>query len=243
MKFYETIKDEIQALIEKHQFQEHEEIIHKELEFPVVLFHHTEMVYLKLYKGFKLEVAELIVFLQKCLGNEIKLTSTIKNPSDGEKSGFQIHHVLKSPQIAFEIIKWANTFLEWEQDGLYQSEFEWDLKPMDEKCHFYTEPYSNEELATIIRYEKKQLSEDLSLTQHPQNGKLASTIYFKLNKNDVFKSQQKNGKGKTKEYAFIFDIICILRKYPDNNEANKEKYDKVKGWIKAYQGIADKKDC
>lgn len=244
---YIIAKDKIQTLIEEYQFQEYEGIIHKVLNSSLGIFNVTEKIYPKYFEGIRLEMVELIIFLRKCLGDKIQLTGTVKNPSYGEIKETPTEYTLKSQRIIFEFEKWANALLEQDQDGFYNSEFGWKPKELDENSHFFfPEPYSDEELEKIVNYEKVQQSKSLNHTQNSRNGRLAYSVYSNLNKLNVFKSKQQEGNaGITREYSFIFDLICIIGEHSPKEEidkiSKKEKFDAVKGWITAYKNKLEKK--
>ena len=132
------------------------------------------------------------------------------------------------------------------QDGQYEYEFNWDFKPklrrydkyrIEFEDEFYIEPYTDEEIKKIIEYEKKEKG-TYSLTWNAEIGRCLAFFYDLLSKKRVFnamneKKEKGKAKGITKEYCFMYDCLVFLQA-AEMLEDNKEKYTKVKDWIKTF---------
>ena len=244
-KDYQTIKNEIQALIESYHYQDYEDEIHSSI-YPLIMHYWNRMKV-----NFGLEVSELISFLRKCRGKPIELISTISHPLGRERKGQQLKQKLACDETILAFEKWVNTFLEEERGLIYSDHL--GLKPRktteekDPSNLFYTEPYSDDELVTITNLEKNLNLKKLH-SEPAKKGFFAGAIYRNFNQVGIFKSKKAKTEtggntGIVKEYAFIYDLIYIMEfEIKTNYRADKGKYDKVKGWMEAYKAAIDKKD-
>jgi len=106
------------------------------------------------------EIAELIRLLSDSIqaDSELKISTTIK----GIKKEVCLNNY---SSIKRDLWMFANTFLEYRQDGLYQFEFDISFKEdlqVGDDCYLsknYTEPYSETELLQIIEYEKEKIQD------------------------------------------------------------------------------------
>lgn len=195
-----------------------------------------------------LQLAELISLLSSCRDNKITISSIVSHPKKGELKS-QVKKVeLSSPLDLYYLNLWANTTLDRSQDGFYQYEFNWEfneqlkhystLKNEVEYDDFYIEPYTEEQLNTILEHERKRKKEEKDFTRNAEYGRCLISYYNFLQSKDFFnalKEKQKTGKaaGITKEYCFMYDCLVLLEAAEPLDD-NKEKYTKVKDWINAF---------
>jgi hypothetical protein len=203
----------------------------------------------KILDSNKLQLAELISLLSSCRGNKITISSIVSHPKKGELKS-QVKKVELSSKLDLHYLSlWANTVLERAQDGLYQYEFNWDFKEYIkhydiyhneiEHDDFYLEPYTDEELAKALEYERNQKKKSKNYTRNAEYGSCLSFYYNLLLEKGVFsaiKEKEKSGtaSGITKEYCFMYDCMVLLRA-TEQLDDNKEKYTKIKDWIKAFE--------
>ena len=77
------------------------------------------------------EVPLLIQFLRACEGSVIQLKGTITNPRGKQIKGTETYAKLSYPHFLTGLEMFTNTWLEKEQDGLFQYEFGWkDKEPI-----------------------------------------------------------------------------------------------------------------
>lgn len=197
------------------------------------------------------QIAELIKFLRSCDGNPLKISGIIKKPYKGQVKGSNISFNLNDKHTLYYLEQFLNTILERNQDGFYQYKFGWNFKePIKyykgtapyyeiEEDSFFTEPYTDEELDKIIKYEKER--NQLKLTKNGKLGRACYYLYSALEKQGIL------GNSKTKDYSFIYDILVIKGKANDVGEGfsgtiGKEKYQTIKNWINAYLTQSNKKE-
>ncbi len=204
--------------------------------------------------GNNLKIALFIKFLKSCAGNGIQLTSTVSNPEKGEVKGSAKKIIIDDELLLDNIYLLANTLLEANSDGTYQYEFDWEFKdkikykrglaPVYEiqESPFYTEPYTDEELNSIIAYESNR-EKRKNLTPNASIGKRLSFIYNALIKQKIFGNTARG--EKTKEYSFLYDYLVLIGITNNigtgySGYIGKEKYTHVKNWISAYQNHTEK---
>ena len=173
------------------------------------------------------EIAELIRLLSDSIqaDSELKISTTIK--------GIRKEVCLNNySSIKRDLWLFANTFLEYRQDGLYQFEFDIPFKEelQDGDDNYltknHTEPYSEIELSQIIEYEKKSI---LNFEKSSKN-RLAfkiQRIVDHYREEHVFNSDMKT--IATNEACFLYDILNELGAIQaDQSANNQDKYEFIK---------------
>ncbi len=251
LKMDAEIEESFQSIISKYNYEEHLESIKGSFIFFKSMI---EDVLGKYNKSNNLELIELISLLDSCRDNKITISGIVSHPKKGEIKS-QVKKVeLSSKLDLFYLDLWATTRLEHSQDGLYQYKFNWDFKEklkhykqnreVVEYDDFYVEPYTDEELAKILDYERTKKKNEKNYTRNAEYGRCLAFYYNLLQKKDFFtahKEKEKTGKasGITKEYSFMYDCLVILEATEPLDE-NKEKYTKVKDWINAFASQQNK---
>ncbi len=201
------------------------------------------------------ELALLIRFLRICKGSDIELKGIVqKTQGKRIKNTEMTARVSASNQFITWLEMFVNTWLERQQDGLYQYEFGWDFKeplticrglaPVFEKEQhpFFTGPYTDEELNNILEYENKAKKVFPKFKGYAKLGRMVWKIKTLLEPYKLSMTQ-------TKLYSFIYDVM-LLGKCVDKNESiteegfssniGREKYSKVRYWLSAYKTAENK---
>lgn len=186
------------------------------------------------------QIAELLLFLNKCKDRKLRISSEISNPEKGEKTGMKEDICFNDNLTINMIIDFLHTLLFTNEGDYYRMVLNWkEKKPIesDKKLTFanFTEHYSTSELKTIIEQEK-EWEESKRKTESQKLGGMCRAMYRILQQKCIFNNEIK------KEYCFMYDLLSIcefipeigIYKFKGNGEA-KEKYDKVRGWIKAFK--------
>lgn len=251
MVFTDNQKVEFEALCNMYGYVS---ILNNRNAFMLFSYFTSENDWKDLVIGNNLKIALFIKFLKSCAGSRIQLTSTISNPDKGEVKGSTKKIIIDDKLLLDNIYLLANTLLEANSDGTYQYEFDWEFKdkvkykrglaPVYEiqESPFYTEPYTDEELNSIIAYESSR-EKRKELTPNALIGKRLDFIYNTLVKQKIFGNSARG--EKTKEYSFLYDYQVLIG--IANNIGigfsgciGKEKYTNVKNWISAYKNHTEK---
>lgn len=150
----------------------------------------------------------------------------------------------KEDELLMFLELYLNTLLDEQQIGSYQmllgvkQKAGYHFINSDQEDSFYKEPYTDEELEKIINLETKN-KEKLRIingraNKHiPELGRMA---YMMLNYGE---DALRELTSKTKKYSFIGDLLMkALPSWKDtewDSDSNKEKYDKVKSWVKSFR--------
>jgi hypothetical protein len=205
----------------------------------------------------KLEIANLIVFLRKILknnelydNNKIELKTTMK--------GVAVSTIFSTNLFTYYFELFANKMLYDASDGLYEYEFGWNFRESlkiysgrapiwdIEEDDFYIEPYTDDELNTIIDYETKQELKQKKLysKENVSKGEFLLKLETSLKKNNIFDLGKRG--IKTKMYSFLYDYFVLIGKYPDLGAgflgSQNEKYRLVNNDILAYERQSKKLD-
>ena len=196
------------------------------------------------------ELAKLIKFLRECEGSQITLEGLITKPQ-----GKNIKNTYSTTQIAdryfltmFEQL--ANTWLEREQDGVFQYLFNWDFKqPVkyinkdgeEEFDRFFTEPYSDQEIDQIISYYDSQEKERKKRSISVILGRLANRIIS-------FIEPATKEWTQTKLYSFVYDVMLIgkcvgkvaITEEGFSGDIGRDKSQQVRNWIQAFKKLSAK---
>ena len=188
------------------------------------------------------QIAELLLFLNKCKDRKLHISSEISNPEKGEKTGMKEDICFNDNLTTNMIIDFLHTLLFTNEGDYYRMVLNWkEKKPIesDKKLTFanFTEHYSTSELKTIIEQEK-EWEESNRKTESQKLGGMCWAMHRTLQQKVFFDNEIK------KEYCFMYDLLSIcefipeigIYKFKGNGEA-KEKYDKVRGWIKALKKL------
>ncbi len=176
---------------------------------------------------------DIILFIHDCQNSKVKLCGSVTNPRKGQIKGVPIEieisetylmGILDAAKILFGII-------EKEQ---YEEPDE--LFSLEEELNKITEDqYSNME--SISKF-KKNVNKHYK--GNAQNGRHVSIIYEFLEAKGIFKAKKEaeNSGGKaegiTKEYCFIYDCLFEFEALPEAY-TNKDKFDKIKYFLEAYE--------
>lgn len=199
------------------------------------------------------ELALLIQFLRTCEGSDIELKGIITKPQNKQVKGTELTtKLLASNGFITWLELFANTWLEHQQGGLYQYKFGWDFKqylitrwgsdPVEEaQSPFFTEPYSNEELNSILEYERSTKAAYPCLSSNGKLGRLAWKITTLLNPLEL-------DMNKTKLYSFVYDAMLegkCTGKQSITDEGfsgliGKDKAQSVRNWLNAYNRDIEK---
>lgn len=191
-----------------------------------------------------LEILNLIQFFECCYGNEISLKGVINYPQNNEEiKGQSKKEEIKNKLLLEYIINSLHTLLEHNQEGKYQHEFNWEFKKCIEGNPFtFTESYSNEELKSIVKYEKDKTRRH-NFNRNAKLGRRLKFVYSKFKEAGIF------GKSKTKEFSFLYDWYVIAGKinkgkhtelYVYTGETGNDKYHIIKDLIRAYETFEKK---
>ena len=173
------------------------------------------------------EIAELIRLLFDSIQaeSELKIATTIK----GIKREVSLNNF---SSIKRELWMFANTFLEYKQDGLYQFEFDIpfkeDLQEVDDCCLIknYTEPYSETELSQIIEYEKEKIQNIEKSSKNRLAFKI-QRIVDHYREEHIFDTTKKT--IATNEACFLYDALDVLGAIQaDQSANNQDKYEYIK---------------
>ena len=180
------------------------------------------------------QMADFIRFLRSCRGSKLKILGTITNPYAGQVKGTGVDFTLSDEHTLYFLHLYMNTVLYDSQDGFYQYWFDWEDKEYFWEDRGIFQPYTDEELDKIIAYENYSDAKNNAIKGNGRIGKKCWHWYSKLKEKKSF------GGGKQKEYSFIYDLVVLeeLTNYIGDGFSGtigKEKYDKVKNWISAYE--------
>ena len=201
------------------------------------------------------ELALLIQFLRACKGNDIQLKGIVHKPHGKYSKGLEMTAKLSaSSQFITWLELFANTWLEQQQDGLYQYEFDWDFKqplticrglaPVYEKEQdpFFLDPYTDEEISSIIEYEAKSKGAFPQFKGNSELGRMAWKIKTLLEPHELEITQRKL-------YSFIYDVMllgkCTGTSEPCTDEGfsgdiGREKAQYIINWLSAYETAVKK---
>lgn len=173
------------------------------------------------------EIAELIRLLSDSIqaDSELKISTTIK----GIKKEVCLNNY---SSIKRDLWMFANTFLEYRQDGLYQFEFDIpfkeDLQEGDD-CYLaknQTEKYSETELSQIIEYEKEKI-QNLEKSSKNRLAFKIQRIVEHYREEKIFDSTKKT--ICTNEACFLYDAMNVLGAIQaDQSANNQDKYEFIK---------------
>jgi len=173
------------------------------------------------------EIAELIRLLSESIdaGSELKISTTIK----GIRKDVCLNNY---SSIKRDLWLFANTFLEYTQDGLYQFEFDIpfkeDLQDGDDfyLAKAYTEPYSQTELSQIIEYEKEKIQNIEKSSKNRLAFKIQRLVEH-YREEHIFDSTMKT--IATNEACFLYDSLDVLGAIQaDRSANNQDKYEFIK---------------
>lgn len=198
----------------------------------------------------RLELAKLIKFLRECKGSRITLQGLITKPQGKNLKGTYLKTQIADKHFLSLLEQLANTWLESEQDGLFQYLFGWDFKqPVtyinkegeEEYDSFFTDPYSDQEIDQIISYYDSREKRKKKLSIFVKLGNVASRIISSIGSATKDWTQ-------TKLYSFVYDVM-LVGEYTDKASAieegfsggiGREKTQKVRYWIKAFNDFEKK---
>ena len=201
----------------------------------------------------RLELARLLLFLIKCQDSEIKLNGTIRKEDKAQ---------ISNKLTILHLMNCINKALSDASEGLYEFRFDWDYKkPLTTKtgviayCDPHTneivypenavritetpfvESYTEEELNTIIEYEKRELAKK-RMANRAKFGKELYFVNYKMLEAGIFRG------SKFKEYSFLYDYFAILGKGKENfnpdylkedsGDVRREKYTEIRYCLDAY---------
>lgn len=190
------------------------------------------------------ELAEFIKFLRACEGSAITLKGIITNPQKNDIKGTEKITKISDKYFLSWLELFVNTWLEREQDEIFQYLFKWESKkPLsytnkegekEDDC-FFTEPYSNEEIEEIISFYGKEIKSYEERTKNGELGRLASKLLSII-------EPVKQEWTQTKLYSFVYDIMKAGGKTGKkaitgkdfSGDIGREKSQQVRNWIKAY---------
>lgn len=179
----------------------------------------------------------LIQFLRTCEGSDIELRGKIQNPHGKQVKGTELkvtisnHHFLRCLEL------FANTWLEQQQNELYQDEFGWDSKePLkvndEEQDPYFTDPYTDEEINDIIDYYERLEKSYRKYTKKGELGRLAVRIV------DIIEPVATDMK-QIDCYSFVFDVMLKGGMTGEDSITyegkGREKADQVRYWLNAYK--------
>lgn len=242
---------QLKKLIKSYSYEEHEDVILKIVRKDItkeVMARSNDIEEDQSYSE-TFELACLISFLRRYRGQEMKLSC---------KDERLDNVLLSSSRVQDYLEMWANTLLEYLQDGNYQYLFDWDFKQqiewtrqmegeaIIEEDPFYTEPYTDEELNKILKYEEgreQRYNILYKLSDNAQKGKRLKRLNDELNKAKVFcakthKEKEGEAVGITQEYAFLYDyLVCIGNTKGSRIYDNADKRIAVRDYINSYERV------
>ena len=206
--------------------------------------------------GKALELAELIAFIRRTKYQPVKLSE-----ADEKKNKYGLpDSTIVGSNIIRECEQWATTLL----DELRGSHYEAIGIPHKALEDFdiisYIEPYTDDELAEILSFERKMQEvrhiysprtkyANKDEFRNPYYGRILKTWYERFAEIGMFKSAQhieRGGaerKGYRQECAFLYDCMAIIGLFELIEVVNKEdeaffieeKYNKVRNCIESYK--------
>jgi len=241
-KLEEKVKDRLKAVFDKYGYIDEE--VRKRVLGIMVMDYAMGMVMYgddNFAMNDNLEVAKLIRIFRQC--DEVVITGVIEHPQNAkERKGQTTKTKVCSKYTFFMLECFLNTLLEYQQDGFYQYEFNWEFKndladqynpmiPMN-----FTEPFTKSELEKIIQYEiDKNIGHTKDKRTRKQKiGQRLSFIEMIMQEQGLFST---HSQGKTREYAFLFDCFVAMDRIPipEIEMNNSEKYSYIKDCITTYK--------
>lgn len=203
------------------------------------------------------ELPLLIQFLRACEGSVIQLKGTITNPRGKQIKGTETYAKLSYPHFLTGLEMFTNTWLEKEQDGLFQYEFGWkDKEPItwtetktsgsnteeyEYKDPYFTEDYSDEEIEMMISFLKHEQKQEKKTTKNAVLGFVANNIV------ELIKPVTQNWIV-TKLYSFVYDVMlvgkCVGKVITEegfSGDIGRDKFQQVKNWIVALNSYMKRK--
>lgn len=190
------------------------------------------------------EFAKLIQLLRACKGSALEIKGTITKPKGKQLKGTELTTTISNQEFLTWLEVFVNTWLEREQDGLFQYVFDWYFKqPLtlrrgqaQEQHPFFTDPYSDEEISQIIDFYDKLEKHYSKFTKNGELGRIANRIVTIIIKSACIDWTQ------TKLYSFVYDIMllgkftgkeCITSK-GFSGDIGREKSQQVRNWLQAF---------
>lgn len=199
------------------------------------------------------ELALLIQFLRTCKGSDIEFKGIITSPKGKQVKGTEMKTTISSQYFLTWLELFVNTWLERQQDGLYQYEFNWNFKepltsrkglaPLyeEEQDPFFTDPYTDEEITTIIEYYSKAKKAFPKFSKNGELGRMAWKIKSIL-------EQHKLDIKQVKLYSFIYDLMLLgehtgkesIIDEGFSGDIGKEKSQYIRNWLAAHERDVEK---
>lgn len=233
-KGYIDEKDELRALFDSYGYvDEKQEDVLNEIRYGGI-----HLVSIDDYSSSIYEMAKLARTLRQC--EKVEIRGTITNP----QTDMDIKGQLATADICtFSTFMYLDYFLssliKYQRSVLYQERFLWESS-VDRIFHKYIHGldhlYTEDQLEKIIEYETKVYLEEKRTkpTLDQYLGKKFSQAEKIMLQAGFFSGKSK---GKTREYAFIYDFYVIRRKvpFPEPEMTNSDKYKYVRNCVIAYQ--------
>lgn len=197
------------------------------------------------------ELPLLIRFLRTCEGSAIEMKGTITKPQGRQIKGTEVSVKVTNHSFLKWLEMFVNTWLEKEQDGLFQYVFGWkDKEPItwmrtessgsnteriEYKDPYFTEDYSDEELEKIIQHYNQESKFIKKSTKNGELGFIASKII-------EYVQPLSHEWKQTKLYSFVYDMMLVgkcvgkvaIIEEGFSGDIGREKSQQVRNWIKAY---------
>lgn len=192
-----------------------------------------------------LEAAKLALQLRLCKGNKITISGISNKSHHGYIKGEAIKNSIETEYIQECLIHLLERILYKDMGDYYKKDLNINIPKqilnnrwIDNKQ--INSIYSNYELKKIIDYEYKSYNE--SLSQNELKGFQLQVLYTELCKMNIF-----DRSATIKEYSFMYELCVIAKKENElpkgySGSIGKQKYDIIKGKIKAYQKTIKSED-
>lgn len=230
--------DSLDRIINKYGYQSYRTLIRKYINHMVrVNYSSLDILNSRINK---LELANLIKFLQNSLGKEIKLTSGLGK--------FKRKVTLSNKSNLYFLFLSASTIL---QHMRGEQKEKIDTTEDNNIFSILNNPYTRKELGKIIDYEKDNIKN--SLSYYELLGLRAIEFQYHFNNEEViqdkgrmFKNIWYKGEGISAELAFIYDCLVLTEEiipaddYDIEETTTHEKYTFIKYCLKAYYNFTAK---
>lgn len=238
----ENIKKGIVITARKYNKEEYLELIHD-----TVVSTYEKEHYSTIFSNEAVILSKMILLLRQNETNELKLTFSRKESLE-----------LNSKYILSEFEKWVNTLLNETYMGRFQKiSIEYKEEMADSLTLPYCEPYTNEELKKIIEIEEKaevdrgKYRSIHTLKRKPNKdniypGKILTNWYQIFEDVGMFtakkvRENEDDGNNLKIEYDFLYDCMVLIKEFPESIAYDRQKYEKVRDCILAYNKYKDRK--